>query len=126
MQLASLLPLRPVAFLGQVLLAALAVLRRGARFAARDLGRATAESGARALGIVTIVNLLVGAILAFVGAVQLMKFGAGIFVADLVGIAVARPRSRAAKRAPRRSTARAASSTWPTWSASRWRARWPR
>jgi phospholipid/cholesterol/gamma-HCH transport system permease protein len=32
----------------------------------------------------------VGAILAFVGAVQLVKFGAGIYVADLVGIAVAR------------------------------------
>ena len=40
--------------------------------------------------IVTVVNLLVGAILAFVGAVQLVKFGAGIYVADLVGIAVAR------------------------------------
>jgi phospholipid/cholesterol/gamma-HCH transport system permease protein len=37
-----------------------------------------------------VVNLLVGAILAFVGAVQLRKFGAGLFVADLVGIAVAR------------------------------------
>ena len=40
--------------------------------------------------IVVVVNALVGAILAFVGAVQLVKFGAGIYVADLVGIAVAR------------------------------------
>lgn len=34
-----------------------------------------------------ICNGLVGAILAFVGAVQLRRFGAGIYVADLVGIA---------------------------------------
>lgn len=90
MRLVSYLPLRPIAFLGQVLLSAVSMLRRGARFAARDLARATADSGARALAIVSVVNLLVGAILAFVGAVQLIKFGAGIFVADLVGIAVAR------------------------------------
>lgn len=88
--LATLLPVRPVAFLGQVLLAAGAGLRGRWRFRARDLARATADASARALPIVTIVNVLVGAILAFVGAVQLVKFGAGIFVADLVGIAVAR------------------------------------
>lgn len=48
------------------------------------------EAGAGALGIVAIVNGLVGAILAFVGAVQLQRFGAGIYVADLVGVAMAR------------------------------------
>lgn len=49
-----------------------------------------AESSTRALLIVGIVNLLMGAILAFVGAVQLRAFGAGIYVADLVGIASVR------------------------------------
>jgi phospholipid/cholesterol/gamma-HCH transport system permease protein len=49
-----------------------------------------AESSTRALFIVGIVNLLMGAILAFVGAVQLRAFGVGIFVADLVGIAAVR------------------------------------
>ncbi|ABC23245.1 Protein of unknown function DUF140 [Rhodospirillum rubrum ATCC 11170] len=48
------------------------------------------EAGANALVIVAIVNGLIGAILAFVGAVQLQRFGAGIFVADLVGIAMVR------------------------------------
>lgn len=48
------------------------------------------ESGAGALGIVTVANFLVGAILAFVGAIQLQRFGAGIYVANLVGIAVVR------------------------------------
>ena len=88
--LLSLLPLRQVVFLGQVLLSATAALAGHARFRWKDLARITADASAKAVPIVTVVNMLVGAILAFVGAVQLIKFGAGIFVADLVGIAVAR------------------------------------
>ena len=48
------------------------------------------DAGLAALAIVAIVNGLVGAILAFVGAVQLRRFGAGIYVADLIGIATTR------------------------------------
>ncbi|MES1929651.1 hypothetical protein SADO_10354 [Salinisphaera dokdonensis CL-ES53] len=48
------------------------------------------ETGASSLPVVTIVNLLIGAVLGFVGAVQLAAFGAGLYLADLVGIAVAR------------------------------------
>jgi phospholipid/cholesterol/gamma-HCH transport system permease protein len=49
-----------------------------------------AESSSRAVLIVGVVNVLMGAILAFVGAVQLEAFDAGIYVANLVGIASAR------------------------------------
>ena len=90
MQLASLLPSKAVAFLGQVIISAGAALRGRWQFRLKDVGRVTADCSARAVPIVTVVNVLVGAILAFVGAVQLVKFGAGIYVADLVGIAVAR------------------------------------
>ncbi|MEP7297888.1 MAG: ABC transporter permease [Burkholderiales bacterium] len=90
MQLAALLPTRPVAFLGQVMISAGRALAGHWQFRVKDLGRVTADCSARAVPIVTVVNVLVGAILAFVGAVQLVKFGAGIYVADLVGIAVAR------------------------------------
>ena len=38
----------------------------------------------------TLISFLVGLILAFIGAVQLRKFGAQIYVADLVGLAVTR------------------------------------
>lgn len=69
--------------------AASALLAR-ARMRAVDLLANVREAGPRALVIVTIVNFLVGAILAFVGAVQLRKFAADIFVADLVGIAIVR------------------------------------
>jgi len=86
----SILPLRAVAFFGHVLLGAAAGLRGRWHFRVKDFSRVMADCSAKAVPIVAIVNVLVGAILAFVGAVQLVKFGAGIFVADLVGIAVAR------------------------------------
>jgi phospholipid/cholesterol/gamma-HCH transport system permease protein len=47
-------------------------------------------AGPSALIIVTVVNFLIGAILAFVGAVQLRRFAADIFVANLVGLAMVR------------------------------------
>ena len=46
--------------------------------------------GAAALPIVGLISALVGVIMAFVAAVQLRQFGADIFVADLVGLAVFR------------------------------------
>ena len=55
-----------------------------------DLLTDTTNAGPYALLIVGIVNFLVGAILAFVGAVELQKFAAGIYVASLVGIAMVR------------------------------------
>lgn len=81
---------RAVGFLGAVLISGVEMLRGRGRFRARDLGKVLADTGARAMPIITLVNLLVGAIFAFVGAVQLVKFGAGIYVADLVGISVSR------------------------------------
>jgi phospholipid/cholesterol/gamma-HCH transport system permease protein len=90
MQFAALLPVRPVTYLGQVMISAAKASTGHWQFRLKDLGRVTADCSGRAVPIVTVVNVLVGAILAFVGAVQLVKFGAGIYVADLVGIAVAR------------------------------------
>jgi phospholipid/cholesterol/gamma-HCH transport system permease protein len=48
------------------------------------------DAGPSALMIVSVVNFLLGAILAFVGAAQLRKFAAGAYVANLVGIALVR------------------------------------
>jgi phospholipid/cholesterol/gamma-HCH transport system permease protein len=48
------------------------------------------QAGAEALGIVTLISFLIGLILAFVGAAQLEQFGAAIYVADLVGVAMVR------------------------------------
>lgn len=47
-------------------------------------------AGPAALIIVSVVNFLIGAVLAFVGAVQLRRFAADIFIANLVGLAIVR------------------------------------
>jgi phospholipid/cholesterol/gamma-HCH transport system permease protein len=77
-------------FLGETSLAVGAMLRGRARFRRVDLMHAVEASGVGALGIVALINFLIGAVLAFVGAVQLQQFGAGIYVANLVAIGVAR------------------------------------
>ena len=77
-------------FIGEVFLAVLALLRGKARLRGSDLALYIDECGAEALPIVTLISFLVGLILAFVGAVQLQQFGAQIYVANLVGIAMAR------------------------------------
>lgn len=77
-------------FIGSVAIAFVKLIGGRARFRRRDLMLAIQECGAQALPIVTLISFLIGLILAFVGAVQLEQFGAQIFVADLVGIAMVR------------------------------------
>jgi phospholipid/cholesterol/gamma-HCH transport system permease protein len=79
-----------VAFIGEATLTFGRFLRGRANFRRRDLALVIQDCGAQALPIVTLINFLVGLIIAFVGAVQLQKFGAGIYVADLVAIATVR------------------------------------
>ena len=77
-------------FLGEVAIAFARLSVGKARFRRVDLMVIIQDCGANAFGIVTLVTFLVGVILAFEGAVQLQMFGASIFVADLVGIAMSR------------------------------------
>jgi phospholipid/cholesterol/gamma-HCH transport system permease protein len=77
-------------FLGDASLALLRLARRKARFRRSDLLLEMQDCGARSLAIVSLVNVLVGLILGFVGAIQLRLFGAQIYVAHLVGIATVR------------------------------------
>ena len=79
-----------LAFLGDMTLTFVRLFRMKVRFRAVDLLLLIQQSGAQALPIVTLISFLVGVILAFVGAVQLKQFGAQIYVADLVGIAMIR------------------------------------
>lgn len=61
-----------------------------AQFRRSDLTLTLQECGAQALPIVSLISLLVGLILAFIGAVQLKLFGAEIYVANLVAISMVR------------------------------------
>jgi phospholipid/cholesterol/gamma-HCH transport system permease protein len=79
-----------LAFLGEAFVSFRKLLRGTARFRRVDLLLIVQECGAQALPIVTLISFLVGVILAYVGAVQLRQFGAQIYVADLVGIAMTR------------------------------------
>jgi len=79
-----------ISFIGEILLAGCAMVRGRARFRTVDLLLCIQEAGPGALAIVTLISLLVGLILAFVGAVQLAMFGAQIFIADLVGLGTVR------------------------------------
>jgi phospholipid/cholesterol/gamma-HCH transport system permease protein len=76
-------------FIGGAFLAFLQLLRGRASFRRSDLTLLLQDCGAQALPIVTLISFLVGAILAFIGAVQLQQFGAQIYVANLVGLAMA-------------------------------------
>lgn len=79
-----------IGFLGEVTLAFGRLLRGRARFRRSDLLAVIQEVGAQALPIISLISFLVGVILAFMGAIQLTQFGAQIFVANLVGIGMAR------------------------------------
>jgi phospholipid/cholesterol/gamma-HCH transport system permease protein len=81
---------RFIDLLGEVVLLLPRFAAGRAKVHAAEVVEVIAESSTRALFIVGLVNLLMGAILAFVGAVQLRAFGVGIYVADLVGIAAVR------------------------------------
>jgi phospholipid/cholesterol/gamma-HCH transport system permease protein len=61
-----------------------------ARFRGIDIAREVKEAGARALPIITLTSFLLGMILAFVGAAALRPFGAGIYVANVVALALLR------------------------------------
>jgi phospholipid/cholesterol/gamma-HCH transport system permease protein len=77
-------------FLGQNLTALVNLLRGRAQFRWADAFQVMEQTGPQALGIVAMINFLVGLILAFVGALELARFGACIYTADLVGIATVR------------------------------------
>ena len=79
-----------LSFVGEIVLSFLKLFTGRARFRGSDLLLIIQESGAKALPIVSLISLLVGLILAFVGSIQLKMFGAQIYIADLVAIAMAR------------------------------------
>jgi len=79
-----------LSFLGEAIIALGNAARRRARFRSSDVLVILQECGPQALPIVTLISFLVGMILAFVGLVQLEQFGADIFVANLVAVAMVR------------------------------------
>ena len=79
-----------ITFVGEATLAFLKFLSGKASYRKSDLTLIMQECGFQALPIVSLISLLVGMILGFLGAIQLSMFGAEIYVADLVGVGMVR------------------------------------
>jgi phospholipid/cholesterol/gamma-HCH transport system permease protein len=77
-------------FFGEVMMALGKSIGGKRLFRAKDFWLVVQQCGAEALPIITLISFLIGLTMAFVGAIQLMAFGASIYVANLVGIAMVR------------------------------------
>ncbi len=77
-------------FTGETVLSFGRILQGKAAFDWRLFWLTMQECSAQALPIVGMISFLTGLIFAFVGALQLRQFGAGIYVANLVAVAMAR------------------------------------
>lgn len=77
-------------FIGGVVIALGRLLGGRANMRWSDFFYFVEQCGPRALGIVALISVLVGMILAYLGSVQLRRFGAEIYVADLVAIGTMR------------------------------------
>ena len=79
-----------VEFLGQATSALAAAIRHPSTIRWRDVGAVCERVGADAVPIVALIAFLLGVILAFQSAVPMKRYGAEIFVADLIGIGMVR------------------------------------
>ena len=78
------------AYLGDVTLALGYAIRYPGKVRWNEFFMYMERTGIEAVPIVLLISFLVGFIMAFQAAVQLRQFGANIFVADLVGLAIVR------------------------------------
>jgi phospholipid/cholesterol/gamma-HCH transport system permease protein len=79
-----------LAFLGRVALTALAAAANPQRLRPIAIARHVYDTGVTAIPIVALIAFLISVIIAFLSAQQLQRFGAEIFVVDLVTIGVLR------------------------------------
>lgn len=80
----------PLNFVGAWLISVLYLFLFKTQMRLRDLIHECSLCGANALPIVTLISFLTGLTMAFVGSVQLEKFNAEIYIADLVCLAMVR------------------------------------
>lgn len=79
-----------IAFLGEVVVALIALPRRRRMLRLSDLLRYADQAGVRAIPLVVLMGYLIGLILAFQSAIPMRQFGADIYVANLVSISLLR------------------------------------
>jgi len=79
-----------VGFLGRIVAVIGAAFARPRALRLKSVVRHVHETGIKAIPIVALIAFLISVIVAYLGAQQLQRFGADIFVVDLVAIAVLR------------------------------------
>jgi phospholipid/cholesterol/gamma-HCH transport system permease protein len=79
-----------VSFIGEISAALFYAVAHPASVRWRDVWRVCERAGVDALPIVALISFLLGMILAFQSAVPMKRFGAEVFVADLIGLAMLR------------------------------------
>jgi phospholipid/cholesterol/gamma-HCH transport system permease protein len=79
-----------VAFVGELTVFTLRTARHPSELRFRDAVTVADRAGLGAVPIVALVGFLLGLILAFQGAIPMQRFGAEVFVADLLGISMLR------------------------------------
>lgn len=82
--------LASIAFLGELTLVTLGTVLRPWRLRVKEVLRHLDEAGTRAFPLTILLGFLLGVILAFQSAIPLRRFGAEIFVPNLVGISLLR------------------------------------
>ena len=82
--------IQPIEFFGAVIIAFFDFISGRSVMRWQDFFESARRCGASALPIVTLISFLTGLTMAFVGSVQLEKFNAKIYVADLVSLAMVR------------------------------------
>ena len=81
---------RPIEFWGSLIISFFELFSGKSVMRWRDFSESARNCSASALPIVTLISFLTGLTMAFVGSVQLEKFNAKIYVADLVSLAMVR------------------------------------
>lgn len=79
-----------LAFLGETILVMIRAIKQPARICWRSILYNLQHAGYNALPIVGLLAFLMGVVISFQGAGQLQRYGANIFIVDLVGLSILR------------------------------------
>ncbi|WP_281645139.1 ABC transporter permease [Parendozoicomonas sp. Alg238-R29] len=77
-------------FIGEMTMCSLRLFAGRSHMRAADAVSCLNQSGPQAIGIITLISILVGMILAYLGIIQLRQFGAEVYVANLVAVGMVR------------------------------------
>jgi phospholipid/cholesterol/gamma-HCH transport system permease protein len=79
-----------VQLIGRLLLDVMDLVRHPRRWPAREISAGVYRAGAQALGILALVGFLIGVVLSYLCGDQLRRFGAEMYVVNLLGVACVR------------------------------------